>query len=104
MTNIERHTLLQEYLEGKEKSFNLFFNDVKKPVFFNIYSYVKSYEISEDLLQETFLELLKNTKKIKKSEDLLGYLIVISKNKALNYIKKNKRIITESDLENTETI
>jgi RNA polymerase sigma-70 factor (ECF subfamily) len=77
---------------------------VKKPVFFNIYSYVKSYEISEDLLQETFLELLKNTKKIKKSEDLLGYLIVISKNKALNYIKKNKRIITESDLENTETI
>jgi RNA polymerase sigma-70 factor (ECF subfamily) len=77
---------------------------VKKPVFFNIYSYVKSYEISEDLLQETFLELLKNTKKIKKSEDLLGYLIVISKNKALNYIKKNKRIITESDLENTETM
>jgi RNA polymerase sigma-70 factor (ECF subfamily) len=77
---------------------------VKKPVFFNIYSYVKSYEISEDLLQETFLELLKNTKKIKKSQDLLGYLIVISKNKALNYIKKNKRIITESDLENTETI
>ncbi|MFA6666966.1 MAG: sigma factor [Bacilli bacterium] len=77
---------------------------MKKPVFFNIYSYVKSYEISEDLLQETFLELLKNTKKIKKSEDLLGYLIVISKNKALNYIKKNKRIITESDLENTETM
>lgn len=77
---------------------------MKKPVFFNIYSYVKSYEISEDLLQETFLELLKNTKKIKKSQDLLGYLIVISKNKALNYIKKNKRIITESDLENTETI
>ena len=104
MTNIQRHTLLQENLEGKEKSFNLLFNDGKKPVFFNIYSYVKSYEISEDLLQETFLELLKNTKKIKKSEDLLGYLIVISKNKALNYIKKNKRIITESDLENTETI
>lgn len=104
MTNIQRHTLLQEYLESKEKSFNLLFNDVKKPVFFNIYSYVKSYEISEDLLQETFLELLKNTKKIKKSEDLLGYLIVISKNKALNYIKKNKRIITESDLENTETM
>ncbi len=77
---------------------------MKKPVFFNIYSYVKSYEISEDLLQETFFELLKNTKKIKKSQDLLGYLIVISKNKALNYIKKNKRIITESDLENTETI
>lgn len=75
-----------------------------KNLFFNIYSYVKSYEISEDLLQETFFELLKNTKKIKKSEDLLGYLIVISKNKALNYIKKNKRIITESDLENTETI
>jgi DNA-directed RNA polymerase specialized sigma subunit, sigma24 homolog len=69
----------------------------KKPIFYNILSYVKSYEIAEDLLQETFVNFLKNLKKFDKNKSVLAYLMVLSKNLSLDYLKKNKEIISEDN-------
>lgn len=97
MNNIERINLLNNYYAGDENSFNTLFEDIKKPVFYNIYSIVKDHQIAEDLLQETCVQLLKHGKKLSKSGDLLGYLMVTSKNISLNYIKRNKNMLHDSE-------
>lgn len=92
MSNEELYTLIREYLLGNDSSFNKFYDDTKKKVFANIYSYVKNEVIAEDILSDVYIKFLENINKIKKNESILGLLYVISRNLSLNYIKKNKRI------------
>ena len=50
--------------------------------------------MSEDLLQETYVKFLTNIKNIDDRVNVLGYLMVMSKNITLDYFKKNNRIET----------
>ena len=67
---------------------------VKNNFFYNILSYTKNYELSEDLLQETYVKFLINIKNIDDKVNVFGYLMVMSKNITLDYSKKNNRIET----------
>ena len=50
--------------------------------------------MSEDLLQETYAKFLTSIKNIDDKVNVLGYLMVMSKNITLDYFKKNNRIET----------
>ena len=79
---------------GDQTHFNWFYENSKKQLFYNILSYTKNYELSEDLLQETYVKFLTNIKNIDDKVNVLGYLMVMSKNITLDYFKKNNRIET----------
>ena len=66
-----------ELKRGDQSHFNWFYENSKKQLFYNILSYTKNYELSEDLLQETYVKFLTNIKNI-----------------TLDYFKKNNRIET----------
>ena len=83
-----------ELKRGDQSHFNCFYENSKKQLFYNILSYTKNYELSEDLLQETYVEFLTNIKNIDDKVNVLGYLMVMSKNITLDYFKKNNRIET----------
>ena len=83
-----------ELKRGDQSHFNWFYENSKKQLFYNILSYTKNYELSEDLLQETYVKFLTNIKNIDDKVNVLGYLIVMSKNITLDYFKKNNRIET----------
>ena len=83
-----------ELKRGDQTHFNWFYENSKKQLFYNILSYTKNYELSEDLLQETYVKFLTNIKNIDDKVNILGYLMVISKNITLDYFKKNNRIET----------
>lgn len=72
--------------------FDEFYNAIKDKVFYNILALTKSYELSEDLLQDTFVKFLKTVKELNPNESILGYLMVISRNITLDYFKKNNRM------------
>ncbi len=72
--------------------FDSFYAAVKEKVFYNIFSLTKSYEISEDLLQDTFVRFLKNVNQLENDDNILGYLMVLSRNITLDYFKKNNRV------------
>ena len=78
-----------ELKRGDQSHFNWFYENSK-----NILSYTKNYELSEDLLQETYVKFLTNIKNIDDKVNVLGYLMVMSKNITLDYFKKNNRIET----------
>ena len=83
-----------ELKRGDQSHFNWFYENSKKQLFYNILSYTKNYELSEDLLQETYAKFLTNIKNIDDKVNVLGYLMVMSKNITLDYFKKNNRIET----------
>ena len=47
-----------ELKRGDQSHFNWFYENSKKQLFYNILSYTKNYELSEDLLQETYGDML----------------------------------------------
>ena len=81
-----------QFKKGNFDLFDDFYEQVKRPCFYNIYSLVKNHDLSEDLLQETFVRFLKSINSIDENENVLGYLILISRNITLDYIKKHGRV------------
>lgn len=91
--------IVENLKNGEMKYFSALFESTKKVVFYNIYSIVKNYETSEDLTQDVFMKFLENLDSIDTSKSISGYFMVLSRNVALNYIRK---ISKEEDFENYE--
>lgn len=90
--------LVSKIISGDMTSFDILYSLTKKNVFLAAYSIFKNKEISEDIMQETYVQFLKTAKRIKTNSDVMGYLVLISKNLSINYynrIKKEKEIINK---------
>ena len=83
---------IKRFKEGNYTSFDEFYNKLNRPIFYNIYSLTHNHELSEELLQETFTKFLMNVVYIDEGENVLGYLITISRNLTLDYFKKYGRV------------
>lgn len=81
-----------EFQKNDLSRFDEFYDAIKEKVFYNILALTKSYELSEDLLQDTFVKFLKTVKDLDPNDSVLGYLMVISRNLTLDYFKKNNRV------------
>lgn len=95
--------LYKEFLLGNQESFEKIVIKHKDSIIYFIQRYVKSLDIAEDLAQDVFVYILINKKKYKFEYSLKTYLYTIAKSKALNYIKREKRII-ELDEEQFEDL
>ena len=82
---------LKRLIEGDLTAFDSFYEKTKRSVFYNIYAILKDEQLSEDALQETYIKFLNNLKNLDEKQNILGYLFVISRNIALDMIKKRKR-------------
>lgn len=92
-TSEERIKTLFRYLKNNQMEyFDEFYNILKQKIFYNIFSLTKSYPLSEDILQETFVKFLQNLQNINSDESVQGYLILLSRNLTLDYFKKNNRV------------
>lgn len=94
---------LKEYIvcfkNGNYASFENFYNEVKNQIFYNIYSFTKDKDLSEDLLQETFTKFLSNIKNVDENENIVGLLILMSRNITFDYFKKHGRVRNFEDHE-----
>ncbi len=91
---------LKYLLDGDMSHFDSFYEKTKRSVFCNIFAILKDYSLSEDVLQETYLKFLNNLPKLRHESNILGYLFVISRNIALDVIKKKKRECSLEPFEN----
>jgi RNA polymerase sigma-70 factor (ECF subfamily) len=58
-------------------------------------AYLRDKELAEDICQEVYYSLWKKRGEIRISSSLAGYLSTMVKNKCLNYLKSNSKIIKE---------
>ena len=98
--------LYKEFLLGNKESFEKIVIRYKDAIIYFIQRYVKSIDIAEDLAQDVFVYILINKKNYKFEYSLKTYLYTIAKSKALNYIKREKRIveIDENQFEDLEEL
>lgn len=85
--------LYKEFLLGNKTSFEEIVIRHKDSIIYFIQRYVKSIDIAEDLAQDVFVYILINKRSYKFEYSLKTYLYTIAKSKAINYIKREKRIV-----------
>lgn len=93
MTNEQVIVFIEEFKEGNFKNFNLFYDSLKRNVFYNILGMVSNYEDAEEILQETFVTFLEHISKVNGHNSPLGYLFRISYNLSKDYLRKKHREI-----------
>ena len=102
---IEDSVLLDRYKLGNNTSFQTLFLRHKKRIFNYINSKVSDVDLSNDILQETFIKVFKIIKKGSYNEQgkFLPWVLRISHNLVMDHFRKEKRskIIYEKDLYNT---
>jgi len=88
--------LISLYKHGNEEAFESIVNRHKRRVYTSIYLIVKDTYIAEDLLQETFIKVIKTIKSGRYNEEgkFLPWLMRIAHNLAVDYFRKEKRYPT----------
>mgnify|MGYP002725445079 CR=1 FL=1 len=99
MDEIRLVALCKLFKDGNFELFDEFVESTKKVIYYNIFSYTNNSAVSEDLLQDTYVKFLEGIETLDLSKSIVGLLLVISKNLALNYIKRESK---KDDYENYE--
>lgn len=89
MNKKELDKLMKKVQEGDENSFAIFYHETYKGLFSFIYSYVKNWHTSEDLMQETYLKVKLNADKYIAGTNVTAWLFQIAKNLCYDYLKKS---------------
>lgn len=92
--------LYKQYLEGDSKSFEKLVIRHKNNMIYFISRYTKNTQIAEDISQDVFVYLLMNKYQYDFKYSFKTYLYMIAKCRAINYLKKEKRVIPMDDMAN----
>lgn len=96
--------LYKSFLNGDQKSFELIMDKYMENLIYFIYGFVKRIDVAEDLAQDVFVYILMNKEKYDLQYSLKTYLYTIAKCRALNYVKRERKItyLNESEYFFTE--
>ena len=82
--------LVNNYINGHEKSLEILIIRHKQRIFSFILSKVSDREVAEDIFQDTFMRFFKTAQNKLISDNIPGYLITIARNLCLNH-KRDKK-------------
>lgn len=83
--------------DNKYEYFDEFYEITKEYIFYNIVKIVNSFSDAEDILQDTYIYFLKKVNTIKNGSSPIGYLLLTAKHKAIDFIRKNKRVVNDEE-------
>lgn len=87
----------EEYIDKlkikDEDAFNQVYQETKHAVYAVIVSVVKDKSMSEDIMQETYITMLEKIYQYQKGRNFLNWLLIIARNKAIDYYRSHKRTI-----------
>jgi RNA polymerase sigma factor (sigma-70 family) len=85
--------LIENYLQGYEKAFEVLLNRHKDRIYTSIYVFVKDQELAEDLFQEVFIKIIDTFRKGRYNHEgkFIQWALRISYNLCVDYFRKAKR-------------
>lgn len=85
--------LIQQYLDGQDKAFEILLNRHKDKIFTSIYLFVKDQSQAEDIFQEVFIKILKTIRKGKYNHEgkFVQWAMRIAYNMCVDHFRKAKR-------------
>lgn len=94
------HEIIEQLRKKDYSSFDTFYALTKKQVFFAIVSIVKDQDLTEDLMQDTYVKFLEKIDQYRSGENPYAYLSRIGRNLAINtYNKRKKEVVSEEIFE-----
>jgi len=84
--------LVRSYIEGSELAFNVLVKRYKKEIYQRIYFIVRDKMIAEDILQDTFIRIVRSIQGGSYNEEgrFLPWAITVARNLCLDYKRKMK--------------
>ena len=92
--------LYQKYLVGSNSAFEELVKRYKDHIIYFISRYTKNTQIAEDISQDVFVYILLHKDQYDFKYSFKTYLYMIAKCRAINYLKREKRVIKTCDLNN----
>lgn len=98
----------RRFLDGDTGGFDELVNMYHDALIYFINGFLFDITESEDVAEDTFMELIVHPKRFSFRSSLKTYIFQIARNKAIDRVRKRKRIsstpIDETDIEDTESI
>ena len=89
--SISKQTI-QAFIQGQEDAIGKVYDEYKNLMYFVIANYISLPEDCEDVLSEAFIKALEHRGDLKDPSKIKSFLVTISRNTALDFLKKNKEI------------
>ena len=93
--------ILLELKRHDDRHFKEFYDLTKKQVYFSAISIVNSSYVADDIVQDTYVNFLKNIDSFDEKRNVFAYLSTIARNLSINYYNKNKREIIDDEYVST---
>ncbi len=93
VTLLNDHQLIDVYLEGNEKAFEVLLNRYQQKIYTSIYLFVKDDMLAQDIFQEVFIKIIRTLREGKYNhEGKFGpWAQRIAYNLCVDYFRRNKR-------------
>ena len=82
----------QAFIQGNEDAIGKVYDEYKNLMYFVIANYISLPEDCEDVLSEAFIKAIEHKEDLKDPSKIKSFLVTISRNTALDFLKKNKEI------------
>ncbi len=92
MSKSEDQYLLSEIAEGNRQAFRMFYDTYKSIVYNTVLSYLQNKEEAEEVTQDVFFTVFNKAGTFKGNSKVSTWIYRITVNKALNQIKRRKKI------------
>lgn len=91
---------IKEFINGNASAFDEIYNQTRKPVYYVALSILRDKALAEDVMQTTYLRVLKNIQSYALGTNASAWIIKIAKNEALNMKKVHMREQSVDENEN----
>jgi RNA polymerase sigma-70 factor (family 1) len=89
--NNDELAMLNRLRQGDEKAFTSLFYAYKDKLYAYVYSFTKSSEAAEDIIQDVFMKLWHNRERLVGIDNLNAFLYRIAQNKAIDELRRFSR-------------
>lgn len=91
--------LVEGLKSGNREAWRSFIDEYKDKIFRTALSYIPFEDEAEDLAQEIFIEVFQNIHRFRQEASLSTWVYRITVNKAINYLKKNRKYHSTKPIE-----
>lgn len=92
--------LIQKFIDGQSSAFDEIYAQTRKSVYFVALSVLGDAGLAEDVMQTTYLRVIKNIRSFTIGTNASAWIIKIAKNEALNLKKSRRRELSVDEHDN----
>lgn len=96
--NTELGRIFKEFKENDMSSYDFFYKEYYSLIYGIVFSILKNKENSEDVVQNVLIKIFSLDKSKFPDRGSLSWLYTVSKNEALNYLRKNKQFVNIEEI------